>query len=282
MLKVTKKNFSEYFVENVPLITKGGDDDDYHYEWKREMKSKSLSNLRALRNDNTFESVSIWREQKSLIQQSLNFLRKRKIESVGNGNAGDDQSINGNESTDSSSIYDDISQSDNKSKRLKNLTSNATRKRKSAVSARERNLRRLESNERERMRMHSLNDAFQGLREVIPHVRLERKLSKIETLTLAKNYIMALTNVVCSHRGETSPYETASCVASTSSSDDTISNDDSVTNNDNEEIPVFNGRNSSRNKTCIADSDIFVNGLNGVVSDATVATKLIQIDNKDQ
>jgi len=75
------------------------------------------------------------------------------------------------------------------------------------VSARERNLRRLESNERERMRMHSLNDAFQGLREVIPHVRLERKLSKIETLTLAKNYIMALTNVVCSHRGETSPYE---------------------------------------------------------------------------
>ena len=63
-------------------------------------------------------------------------------------------------------------------------------------------MRRLESNERERMRMHSLNDAFQALREVIPHVRLERKLSKIETLTLAKNYIMALTNVVCEMRGK--------------------------------------------------------------------------------
>ena len=50
--------------------------------------------------------------------------------------------------------------------------------------------------------MHSLNDAFQGLREVVPHVRLERKLSKIETLTLAKNYIMSLTNVVCDMRGE--------------------------------------------------------------------------------
>lgn len=37
----------------------------------------------------------------------------------------------------------------------------ATRKRKSGISARERNLRRLESNERERMRMHSLNDAFE-------------------------------------------------------------------------------------------------------------------------
>lgn len=36
-----------------------------------------------------------------------------------------------------------------------------TRKRKSGISARERNLRRLESNERERMRMHSLNDAFE-------------------------------------------------------------------------------------------------------------------------
>lgn len=49
---------------------------------------------------------------------------------------------------------------------------------------RDRNSRRLESNERERMRMHSLNDAFQALREVIPHVSMERKLSKIETLTL--------------------------------------------------------------------------------------------------
>lgn len=35
------------------------------------------------------------------------------------------------------------------------------RRRKTCISARERNLRRLESNERERMRMHSLNDAFE-------------------------------------------------------------------------------------------------------------------------
>ncbi|CAL1531567.1 unnamed protein product [Lymnaea stagnalis] len=80
-------------------------------------------------------------------------------------------------------------------------------KRRKGVSARERNLRRLESNERERMRMHSLNDAFQGLREVIPHVNLDRKLSKIETLTLAKNYIKALSNVICNMRGETPPYK---------------------------------------------------------------------------
>jgi len=32
-------------------------------------------------------------------------------------------------------------------------------------------------------------------------------LSKIETLTLAKNYIKALTNVICEMRGESAPYE---------------------------------------------------------------------------
>ncbi|KAL4240214.1 negative regulation of myotube differentiation [Mactra antiquata] len=75
-------------------------------------------------------------------------------------------------------------------------------KRRKGVSARERNMRRIESNERERQRMHSLNDAFEGLRNVIPHINMERKLSKIETLTLAKNYIKALTNVICDLRGE--------------------------------------------------------------------------------
>ncbi|XP_011312545.1 protein dimmed-like [Fopius arisanus] len=67
---------------------------------------------------------------------------------------------------------------------------------------REKTLRRLESNERERMRMHSLNNAFQSLREVIPHVSKERRLSKIETLTLAKNYIVALTDVICAMRSD--------------------------------------------------------------------------------
>lgn len=85
-------------------------------------------------------------------------------------------------------------------------TSKRTARRRKGVSARERNIRRLESNERERQRMHSLNDAFQDLREVIPHVNLDRKLSKIETLTLAKNYIKALTNVICEIRGENAPY----------------------------------------------------------------------------
>lgn len=43
---------------------------------------------------------------------------------------------------------------------------------------------------------------LQSLREVIPHVKKERRLSKIETLTLAKNYITALTDIIVLMRGE--------------------------------------------------------------------------------
>lgn len=56
------------------------------------------------------------------------------------------------------------------------------------------NDRRLKNNLRERMRMHCLNDAFQDLRSVIPHVQTQNKLSKIETLTLARNYITLLSD----------------------------------------------------------------------------------------
>ncbi|CAH2037562.1 unnamed protein product, partial [Iphiclides podalirius] len=82
------------------------------------------------------------------------------------------------------------------------------RRRRCGASARERNLRRLESNERERMRMHSLNRAFEELRRVIPHVQKDnRSLSKIETLTLAKNYVKALTNAICIIGGEGNYYQ---------------------------------------------------------------------------
>lgn len=49
--------------------------------------------------------------------------------------------------------------------------------------------------------LNYINDFLQSLREVIPHVSKERRLSKIETLTLAKNYIVALTDVICAMRG---------------------------------------------------------------------------------
>lgn len=55
-----------------------------------------------------------------------------------------------------------------------------------------------------------LSAPFQSLREVIPHVTKERRLSKIETLTLAKNYIVALTDVICAMRNEERPEDQTS------------------------------------------------------------------------
>ena len=56
---------------------------------------------------------------------------------------------------------------------------------------------RLKVNSRERRRMHDLNTALDGLREVIPyaHGPNVRKLSKMATLLLAKNYILMLTKM---------------------------------------------------------------------------------------
>ena len=55
---------------------------------------------------------------------------------------------------------------------------------------------RLKVNGRERKRMHDLNSALDGLREVMPYANgpSVRKLSKISTLLLAKNYILMLNN----------------------------------------------------------------------------------------
>ena len=55
---------------------------------------------------------------------------------------------------------------------------------------------RLKVNSRERKRMHDLNSALDGLREVMPyaHGPTVRKLSKIATLILARNYIMMLSS----------------------------------------------------------------------------------------
>lgn len=55
---------------------------------------------------------------------------------------------------------------------------------------------RLKVNGRERQRMHDLNQAMDGLREVMPysHGPSVRKLSKISTLMLARNYILMLSS----------------------------------------------------------------------------------------
>ncbi|XP_075882407.1 neurogenic differentiation factor 4 [Nelusetta ayraudi] len=57
-------------------------------------------------------------------------------------------------------------------------------------------VRRVKANARERSRMHGLNDALDNLRRVMPCYSKTQKLSKIETLRLAHNYIWALSEVL--------------------------------------------------------------------------------------
>ncbi|XP_044752372.1 basic helix-loop-helix neural transcription factor TAP [Coccinella septempunctata] len=57
-------------------------------------------------------------------------------------------------------------------------------------------VRRLKANDRERNRMHMLNEALDKLRCVLPTFPEDTKLTKIETLRFAHNYIYALTETL--------------------------------------------------------------------------------------
>lgn len=56
--------------------------------------------------------------------------------------------------------------------------------------------RRLKANDRERNRMHMLNEALDRLRIALPTFPEDTKLTKIETLRFAHNYIWALSQAL--------------------------------------------------------------------------------------
>lgn len=56
--------------------------------------------------------------------------------------------------------------------------------------------RRMKANDRERNRMHMLNEALEKLRLALPTFPEDTKLTKIETLRFAHNYIFALEQVL--------------------------------------------------------------------------------------
>lgn len=82
------------------------------------------------------------------------------------------------------------------SEHLSKTPSGSKYKLKKQVTEQEIQQLRLKINGRERKRMHDLNLAMDGLREVMPyaHGPSVRKLSKIATLLLARNYILMLTS----------------------------------------------------------------------------------------
>ena len=59
-----------------------------------------------------------------------------------------------------------------------------------------RKFRRLKANDRERNRMHMLNEALEKLRLTLPTFPEDTKLTKIETLRFAHNYIFAMVQLV--------------------------------------------------------------------------------------
>ncbi|XP_033733573.1 neurogenic differentiation factor 4-like [Pecten maximus] len=70
------------------------------------------------------------------------------------------------------------------------------RERSPSLVAKLRKTRRSKANDRERSRMHGLNDALEVLREVLPASDGENKLTKIETLRMAYNYIWVLSQTL--------------------------------------------------------------------------------------
>ncbi|XP_038060603.1 neurogenin-1-like [Patiria miniata] len=78
----------------------------------------------------------------------------------------------------------------------KRYTRSRCRNRSPSCVQRIRRHRRMKANDRERNRMHMLNHALDGLREVLPKFPDDTKLTKIETLRFAHNYIWALSEML--------------------------------------------------------------------------------------
>ncbi|XP_031730525.1 neurogenin-3 [Anarrhichthys ocellatus] len=60
----------------------------------------------------------------------------------------------------------------------------------------QRGRRRTKANDRERSRMHNLNSALDALRTILPTLPEDAKMTKIETLRFAHNYIWALSETL--------------------------------------------------------------------------------------
>ena len=87
------------------------------------------------------------------------------------------------------------SQSKSAKKRQRNTKPRARPKSPTLICKIKRN-RRLKANDRERNRMHMLNKALEKLRGVLPSVNETGKMTKIETLRFAHNYIWALSETL--------------------------------------------------------------------------------------
>lgn len=84
-----------------------------------------------------------------------------------------------------------------------NISNSPTKKSAKSTSLEPR-LRRIRANNRERRRIQAINDAMEALRKAIPNTNNKRKLTKLELLRLAQEYIRELSEMLCS---SASPFE---------------------------------------------------------------------------
>lgn len=98
---------------------------------------------------------------------------------------------------DSTTLLLDDSEHDGKDDPKRKRGSRSRRKEKNpAYVTKIKKQRRTKANDRERNRMHGLNDALERLRKVLPTFPEESKLTKIETLRFAYNYIWTLSETL--------------------------------------------------------------------------------------
>ena len=97
----------------------------------------------------------------------------------------------------------DESSGDDDALRKKSSRSSQRRSRERHLHPEVKVKRRMAANARERKRMNGLNDAFERLRQHIPELGNDRKLSKYETLQMAQTYIGALRDLVITNSGKT-------------------------------------------------------------------------------
>lgn len=77
--------------------------------------------------------------------------------------------------------------------------SNSHQKKPAKSNPLEPRLRRIRANNRERRRIQAINDAMEALRKAIPNTNNKRKLTKLELLRLAQEYIRDLSEILCSN-----------------------------------------------------------------------------------
>ncbi|KAM7318928.1 hypothetical protein ACRRTK_022040 [Alexandromys fortis] len=82
------------------------------------------------------------------------------------------------------------------SRKLRARRGGRNRPKSELALSKQRRSRRKKANDRERNRMHNLNSALDALRGVLPTFPDDAKLTKIETLRFAHNYIWALTQTL--------------------------------------------------------------------------------------